>query len=45
LRVLGVAHHFEEFDGTHSGIDWRLDQSLPWLVRALKNAPGEQNNA
>jgi S-formylglutathione hydrolase FrmB len=43
LTALGVAHHFEEFDGTHSGIDWRLDQSLPWLVQALKNAAGEQN--
>jgi len=35
LSAAGVAHHFEEFDGTHSGIDWRLDHSLPWLSRRL----------
>lgn len=34
----GVAHHFEEFDGTHSGIDWRYDHSLPWLAARLKAA-------
>ena len=39
LDELGVRHHFEEFDGTHSGIDWRLDHSLPALYRALQN-PG-----
>lgn len=32
----GVEHYFEEFDGTHSGIDWRYDHSLPWLVARLK---------
>ncbi|MCG8465533.1 MAG: hypothetical protein MI750_11900 [Xanthomonadales bacterium] len=32
LHQLGMEHHFEEFDGTHSGIDWRLDHSLPWLL-------------
>lgn len=32
----GVAHRFEEFDGTHSGLAWRLDHSLPWLVSCLK---------
>lgn len=32
----GVEHHFEEFDGTHSGIDWRYDHSLPWLAERLK---------
>ncbi len=31
-----IAHHFEQFDGTHSGIDWRYDHSLPWLVSRLK---------
>ncbi len=35
LQELGVAHHFEEFDGTHSGMDWRLDVSLPRMARAL----------
>lgn len=36
LDHAGVGHHYEEFDGNHSGMDWRLDSSLPWLVRRLK---------
>ncbi|RFF26366.1 MULTISPECIES: alpha/beta hydrolase family protein [unclassified Wenzhouxiangella] len=36
LDEQGVNHHFEEFDGTHSGIDWRYDHSLPWLAARLK---------
>jgi S-formylglutathione hydrolase FrmB len=35
LRENGVRHHYEEFDGTHSGIDHRMDVSLPFLLRAL----------
>ena len=35
LTRAGIAHHFEEFDGTHSGIDYRLDCSLPFLYQAL----------
>lgn len=35
LLKLDVDHHFEEFDGTHSGIDWRYDHSLPWLMSRL----------
>ena len=35
LEKLGVDHHFEEFDGNHSGMDWRLDISLPMLANAL----------
>jgi hypothetical protein len=35
LTEAGVAHVYEEFDGTHSGIDHRLDRSLPYLYRAL----------
>lgn len=38
LEILGIQHHFEEFDGTHSGMDWRLDVSLPILARALYEA-------
>jgi len=30
-----VRHAYEEFDGTHSGVDYRLDVSLPFLSRAL----------
>jgi len=35
LETLSIDHNYEEFDGTHSGIDWRYDQSLPWLVDRL----------
>jgi hypothetical protein len=31
-----VPHVYEEFDGTHSGIDYRMDRSLPFLYRALR---------
>ena len=40
LEMLGVGHHFEEFEGTHSGMDWRLDVSLPKLAKALYMACG-----
>ncbi|MEM7055132.1 MAG: alpha/beta hydrolase-fold protein, partial [Pseudomonadota bacterium] len=32
LDTAGISHHFEEFDGNHSGMDWRFDRSLPWLT-------------
>ena len=35
LEAVGIEHHFEEFDGTHSGLDWRYDLSLPWLAAKL----------
>jgi enterochelin esterase-like enzyme len=35
LEANGVPHVYEEFDGTHSGIDWRMDLSLPHLARHL----------
>ncbi len=38
MRDLGISCHFEEFEGSHSGIDWRLDHSLPFLANALKTA-------
>jgi len=31
----GVEHRYEEFDDTHSGIDYRMERSLPFLTRAL----------
>jgi len=31
-----VPHVYEEFDGTHSGIDYRMERSLPFLYRALR---------
>lgn len=45
LKSLGIRHRFEEFEGTHSSIDWRLDHSLPYLVEALKNAQSAPINA
>jgi len=40
LKELEIEYHFDEFDGTHSGIDWRLDVSLPKLATALYRACG-----
>lgn len=36
LQELGIEHEWEEFDGTHSGIDHRMDLSLPWLSSILE---------
>ena len=36
LSEHGVAHRYEEFDGTHSGIDYRMDLSLPFLAKRLR---------
>lgn len=36
LSEAGVRHTYEEFDDTHSDIDYRMDVSLPFLTRALK---------
>ena len=35
LAESGVEHLYEEFDDNHSDIDYRMDASLPFLVRAL----------
>ncbi len=35
LDRLGIAHVREEFDDGHSGIEYRMDRSLPFLYRAL----------
>jgi poly(3-hydroxybutyrate) depolymerase len=35
LRELGVAHHYEEFPDNHSGVEYRMDESLPFLIHAL----------
>jgi enterochelin esterase-like enzyme len=36
MSEAGIEHVYEEFDGTHSGTDHRLDRSLPFLYRALQ---------
>lgn len=35
LHAAGIRHRYEEFPDTHSGIDYRMDTSLPFLYRAL----------
>lgn len=37
LDELGVAHRYEEFDDNHTGVDYRMDVSLPYLATALSN--------
>lgn len=36
LAEHGIKHTYEEFDDNHSGVDYRMDVSLPFLYRALK---------
>ncbi|MEN8182225.1 MAG: alpha/beta hydrolase-fold protein [Myxococcota bacterium] len=36
LREHRVPHVYEEFDDDHSGIDYRMERSLPYLMRALR---------
>lgn len=35
LDEKGIAHHYEEFADNHSGVDYRMDISLPYLAKAL----------
>ena len=35
LNSLGIDHIYEEFDGTHSKIDHRLDRSLSYLYQHI----------
>jgi enterochelin esterase-like enzyme len=36
LEKYQIEHTYEEFNGTHSGIDYRLDVSLPYLYEKIK---------
>jgi S-formylglutathione hydrolase FrmB len=36
LALAGIRHRYEEFDDTHSGIDYRMNESLPFLYKAIK---------
>jgi hypothetical protein len=36
MKQAGIRHVYEEFDDTHSGIDYRIETSLPILYKALK---------
>jgi S-formylglutathione hydrolase FrmB len=35
LNELGIAHRYEEFPDNHTGVDYRMDESLPFLAEAL----------
>jgi S-formylglutathione hydrolase FrmB len=35
LNELGIKHRYEEFPDNHSGVDYRMDESLPFLAHAL----------
>jgi S-formylglutathione hydrolase FrmB len=35
LDQLGISHRYEEFSDNHSGVDYRMDDSLPFLAHAL----------
>ncbi len=36
LAAAGIAHRYEEFDDDHSDIDYRMNESLPFLYRSLR---------
>jgi S-formylglutathione hydrolase FrmB len=35
LKALRIRHQYAEFPDSHSGIDYRMDESLPWLYRRV----------
>lgn len=35
LESRSIAHRYEEFPDNHSGVDYRMDESLPYLAAAL----------
>src|SRR5713101_504762 len=35
LNELGIAHRYEEFPDNHTSVDYRMDESLPFLAQAL----------
>jgi S-formylglutathione hydrolase FrmB len=37
LNELGIAHRYEEFPDNHSSVDYRMDESLPFLAQALSD--------
>lgn len=37
LNEHGIAHRYEEFKDNHSNVDYRMDESLPFLANALSN--------
>ena len=45
LAELKIAHVYEEFDDTHSDIDYRMDVSLPFLARSLSATSSKKRRA
>jgi S-formylglutathione hydrolase FrmB len=37
LNALGIAHRYEEFPDDHLNVDYRMDESLPFLAQALSS--------
>jgi len=37
LNELGIAHRYEEFSDNHTAVDYRMDESLPFLAQALSD--------
>jgi S-formylglutathione hydrolase FrmB len=37
LNDLGIAHRYEEFPDNHTSVDYRMDESLPFLAQALSD--------
>lgn len=35
LDELAIPHRYEEFDDNHTAVDYRMDESLPFLAKAL----------
>jgi hypothetical protein len=35
LNEFGIAHRYEEFPDNHTSVDYRMDESLPFLAQAL----------
>jgi hypothetical protein len=35
LKELGIDHRYEEFPDNHTGVDYRIDERLPFLAEAL----------
>jgi hypothetical protein len=35
LNEFGIMHHYEEFSDNHTGVDYRMDARLLFLVRTL----------
>jgi S-formylglutathione hydrolase FrmB len=45
LDDLGIAHEYQEFNDNHSDIDYRMNESLPFLYRALTSPDDSANKS